>query len=277
MKKFKEYLLATIGVAIVVFGLEYFHFPNDIASGGASGLALAINAIIPISPSVFVLVFNIILFGLSFAFIGGSFGIKSIYSTIVTSLLMWICEEFLNPKPITENLLLATVFGSAIIAFGTAIVFNQDASTGGTSIIAKFINKFLNIPIGQGLLITDFMIGLLAIYSFGVEKGLFGLLSVVLIGNLIDRFIDGINPVKQVFIVTKEEDRVVNYINKEIVRGCTVITGKGGYTKEDTSVIYSILTSKQFITLKNFVKENNLDAFITVSESTEVLGKGFTE
>ena len=121
------------------------------------------------------------------------------------------------------------------------------------------------------------MIGLLAIYSFGVEKGLFGLLSVVLIGNLIDRFIDGINPVKQVFIVTKEEDIVVNYINKEIVRGCTVITGKGGYTKEDTSVIYSILTSKQFIMLKNFVKENNLDAFITVSESTEVLGKGFTE
>lgn len=277
MKKLKEYLLATIGVAIVVFGLEYFHFPNDIASGGMSGLALAINAIIPISISKFTLVVNIILFGLSFALIGGSFGIKSIYWTIVTSGLMWICENFLNPQPITDNLLLATIFGSAIIAFGTAIVFNQDASTGGTSIIAKLINKFLHTPIGQALLITDFLISILAIYSFGVEKGLFGLLSVVLIGNLIDKFIAGVNPVKQVFIVTKHEELIADYINKEIIRGCTIIPSKGGYTKEDTSMIYSVLTSKQFIMLKKFVRDNDLDAFITVSESTEVLGKWFTE
>lgn len=277
MKTFKEYILSTIGVAIVVFGLEYFHFPNDIASGGASGLGLAINAIVPISISMFVLIFNIILFGLSFALIGGSFGIKSIYATIVTSGLMWFCENILKPQPITDNLLLATIFGSALIAFGTAIVFNQDASTGGTSIIAKFINKFLHIPIGQALLITDFIITLFAIYSFGIEKGLFGLLSVILIGSLIDKFIAGINPVKQVFIVTKEEDSIVNYINKEIIRGCTIITGKGGYTKNETSVIYTVLSSKQFIMLKNFVKNNNLDAFITVSDSTEVLGEGFNK
>jgi len=277
MKKLKEYLLATIGVAIVVFGLEYFHFPNDIASGGMSGLALAINAIIPISISKFTLVVNIILFGLSFALIGGSFGVKSIYSTIVTSGLMWICENFLDPQPITDNLLLATIFGSAIIAFGTAMVFNQDASTGGTSIIAKLINKFLHTPIGQALLITDFLISILAIYSFGVEKGLFGLLSVVLIGSLIDKFIAGVNPVKQVFIVTKHEELIADYINKEIIRGCTIIPSKGGYTKEDTSMIYSVLTSKQFIMLKKFVRDNDLDAFITVSESTEVLGKWFTE
>lgn len=276
MKNLKEYLLATIGVAIVVFGLEYFHFPNDIASGGISGLALAINAIVPISISMFTLIVNIILFGLSFALIGGSFGIKSIYSTIVTSGLMWVCEKFLNPQPITDNLLLATIFGSAIIAFGTALVFNQNASTGGTSIIAKFLNKFLHTPIGQALLITDFLISLLAIYSFGVEKGLFGLLSVILIGNLIDKFIAGINPVKQIFIVTKDQDVIVEFINNVIIRGCTVIPGKGGYTKEETSVIYSVLTSKQFIMLKNFVKEKDLDAFITVSESTEVLGKWFT-
>lgn len=277
MKKFKEYLLTTVGVAIVVFGLEYFHFPNDIASGGISGLALAINAIIPISISTFNLIVNIILFGLSFALIGGSFGIKSIYSTIVTSGLMWVCENLIKPEPITDNLLLATIFGSAIIAFGTAIVFNQNASTGGTSIIAKLLNKFLHTPIGQALLATDFLISLLAVYSFGVEKGLFGLLSVVLIGNLIDKFIAGINPVKQIFIVTKDEEVIVNYINKTIIRGCTIIPSKGGYTKEDTSVIYSVLTSKQFIMLKNFVRENDLDAFITVSESTEVLGKWFTE
>lgn len=277
MKRLKEYFLSTVGVIIVVFGLEYFLFPNGIAAGGASGLALAINAILPISPSAFVFVFNLILFGLSFWLIGGAFGAKSIYATIITSGAMWFCEEVLNPKAITDNLFLACVFGSAVVAFGTTIVFNQEASTGGTSIIAKLINKFFHIPIGQGLLIADCSITIIAIYSFGIEKGLFGLLSAILTGNLIDRFIAGINPVKQVFIVTNKSDLIVDFINKGIDRGCTIIDGTGGYTKEKTKVIYTVLTSKQFITLKQFIKENNPEAFLTVNESTEALGKGFAE
>ncbi|ASW44262.1 YitT family protein [Clostridium isatidis] len=277
MKTIKEYFLSTIGVAIVVIGLEYFHFPNGIASGGISGLALAINAIFPISPSVFMFICNLVLFVLSFIFIGGSFGIKSIYSAMLTSAFMWLCENVFPPIVVTDNLLLASIFGSAVVAFGTAIVFNQNASTGGTSIIAKFINKFFHIPIGQGLLIADCTVTILAIYSFGVEKGLFGLLSTIIIGNLIDKFIAGINPVKQVFIITKEEDLIVDFINNKIDRGCTILTGKGGYTKSDTAIIYSVLNSKQFITLKQFIKENNPEAFLTVSESTEALGKGFVE
>lgn len=277
MKTIKEYFLLTIGVAIVVIGLEYFHFPNGIASGGISGLALAINAIFPISPSVFMFICNLVLFVLSFIFIGGSFGIKSIYSAMLTSAFMWLCENVFPPIVVTDNLLLASIFGSAVVAFGTAIVFNQNASTGGTSIIAKFINKFFHIPIGQGLLIADCTVTILAIYSFGVEKGLFGLLSTIIIGNLIDKFIAGINPVKQVFIITKEEDLIVDFINNKIDRGCTILTGKGGYTKSDTAIIYSVLNSKQFITLKQFIKENNPEAFLTVSESTEALGKGFVE
>lgn len=277
MKTIKEYFLSTIGVAIVVIGLEYFHFSNGIASGGISGLALAINAIFPISPSVFMFICNLVLFVLSFIFIGGSFGIKSIYSAMLTSAFMWLCENVFPPIVVTDNLLLASIFGSAVVAFGTAIVFNQNASTGGTSIIAKFINKFFHIPIGQGLLIADCTVTILAIYSFGVEKGLFGLLSTIIIGNLIDKFIAGINPVKQVFIITKEEDLIVDFINNKIDRGCTILTGKGGYTKSDTAIIYSVLNSKQFITLKQFIKENNPEAFLTVSESTEALGKGFVE
>lgn len=277
MKRIKEYFLSTIGVIIVVFGLEYLLFPNGIAAGGASGLALAINAIFPISPSAFVFGFNLILFALSFWLIGGEFGAKSIYATIITSAAMWFCEEVLHPKPITDNLFLACVFGSAVVAFGTAIVFNQEASTGGTSILAKLINKFFHIPIGQGLLIADCSITILAIYSFGIEKGLFGLLSAILVGNLIDKFIAGVNPVKQVFIVTNKPDLIVNFINKDIDRGCTIIDGIGGYTKEKTKVIYTVLTSKQFITLKQFIKGNNPEAFLTVNESTEALGKGFTE
>lgn len=277
MKKLKEYFLATVGVAIVAFGLEYFFFPLDIAAGGVSGLALAINQLIDINPSILVFVFNIILFALAFFVIGSSFGAKSIYATIMLSVIMWIFENFLNPRAITDNLVLACVFGSAVLAFGTAITFYQDASTGGTSIVAKIINKYFHLPIGQGLLLADCTVTLLAIYSFGVEKGLFGLLSAILIGNLVDKFIAGINPVKQVFIITNKEKLVVDFINNDINRGCTILTGKGGYSKANMTVVYTVLSSKQFITLKQFIKTNNPEAFLTVSESTEALGEGFKD
>lgn len=277
MKKLKEYFLATVGVAIVAFGLEYFFFPLDIAAGGVSGLALAINQLIDINPSILVFVFNIILFALAFFVIGSSFGAKSIYATIMLSVIMWIFENFLNPRAITDNLVLACVFGSAVLAFGTAITFYQDASTGGTSILAKIINKYFHLPIGQGLLLADCTVTLLAIYSFGVEKGLFGLLSAILIGNLVDKFIAGINPVKQVFIITNKEKLVVDFINNDINRGCTILTGTGGYSKANMTVVYTVLSSKQFITLKQFIKTNNPEAFLTVSESTEALGEGFKD
>ena len=277
MEKLKEYILTTIGVAIGSFALEYFFFPLDIAAGGVSGLALAINQLVPVNPSILVLIFNAILFVLAFFLIGSSFGAKSIYSTVMMSVFMWIFETFFKPTAITDNMVLACIFGSAVLALGTAITFYQGASTGGTSIVAKIINKYFHVPIGQGLLLADCTVTLLAIYSFGVEKGLFGLLSATLIGILVDKFIGGINPVKQVFIITNKEELVVDFINKDIDRGCTVLTGKGGYTKEDMTVIYTVLTSKQFITLKQFIKLNNPEAFLTVSESTEAVGKGFKD
>lgn len=277
MEKTKEYLLSTLGVAIVAFSLEYFFFPNGIAAGGVSGIALALNEIFKIEPSILTFIFNIILFAMAFLLIDKSFGTKSIYATIMLSVFMWLAERYLEPVAITENLFLASIFGSACISIGTAIVFHQGASTGGTSIIAKIINKYLGIPIGQGLLLSDCTVTLLAIYVFGVEKGLFGLLSAILIGSLVDKVIDGFNPVKQVFVVTQKEKLIVDFIMNDIDRGCTILTGKGGYTKVDTTMIYTVLTSKQFIMLKKFIKENNPEAFVTVNESTEALGKGFTD
>lgn len=273
----KEYVWITIAVAIITFALEYFFFPNAIASGGISGFALVLNSVFDIEPSIIIFGFNIILFILAFFLVGGSFGGKSIYASVLVSVFMWITENILKPTAITDNLFLSSVFGSLIIALGTAIVFNQGSSTGGTSIIAKIINKYFHIPIGQGLLITDCSVTLLAMYVFGVELGLFGLFSAIIVGVLVDKFIAGFNPVKQVFIITSEEKLVMDFIIKDINRGCTVLAGKGGYTGGDTSIIYTVLTSRQFITLKNFVKENNPDAFVTVTDSTEALGEGFTE
>lgn len=277
MQKIKEYLLTTIGTALTAIALEYFFFPSDIAAGGVSGIGLVINKLLGLDTSIVVLVLNISLFILAFLVLGKSFGAKSIYATIMLSVFMWIIERFFTPGVLTENMFLASFFGSIILGMGAAIVFHQGASTGGTSIIASIISKFTPIGIGISVLLTDSFVCILAISVFGVDKGLFGFFSFILIGLVIDKFIDGFNTCKQVFIITSKEKAIVNHIIKKIDRGCTVLNGHGGYTGSDVKIIYTVLNSNEFIALKKDVKEIDPDAFVTVNESTEVLGKGFTD
>ncbi|WP_196000917.1 YitT family protein [Clostridium sp. 1001271B_151109_B4] len=275
MQKIKEYLLTTIGVALTAIALEYFFFPCDIAAGGVSGIGLVVNKVLGLDTSIVVLVLNILLFILAFTILGKSFGAKSIYATVMLSVFMWIIEKILKPGVLTENMFLASVFGSILLGMGAAIVFHQGASTGGTSIIAAIISKFTPIGIGISVLLTDSFVCLLAISVFGVDKGLFGFFSVILIGLIIDKFIDGFNTCKQVFIITSKEKEIVNHIIKNIDRGCTVLNGNGGYTGSDVKIIYTVLNSNQFIALKKYVKEIDPAAFLTVNDSTEVLGEGF--
>lgn len=276
MKTLKEYLLITIGVILVAISLEYFFFPNGIASGGISGLALIFNDLFGISTGVVMVISNIILFILAFILLGGDYGLKSIYASFGLSFILSGIEALSIAVGITDNLILATIFGSVTLAMGAAIVFSQGASTGGTSIIASILNKYLNVDIGKGLLISDSVVILLAIYTFGVELGLFGLLSVYLTGTLVDKFIDGFTSCKQVYIFTSKEELVVDYIKKDVDRGCTVFKGKGGYTGKENTIIFTVLDRKGFIKLKKFIKENDPEAFITVNEATEVFGQGFT-
>ncbi|MEN8076768.1 YitT family protein [Clostridioides difficile] len=277
MQKIKEYLLTTIGIALTAIALEYFFFPCDIAAGGVSGIGLVVNKLLGLDTSMVVLILNIFLFILAFVVLGKGFGAKSIYATIMLSVFMWVIERYFTPGVLTENMFLASFFGSIILGMGAAIVFHQGASTGGTSIIAAIISKYTPIGIGISVLLTDSFVCILAISVFGVDKGLFGFFSVILIGLVIDKFIDGFNTCKQVFIITSKEKAIVNHIIKNIDRGCTVLNGHGGYTGSDVKIIYTVLSTKQFIALKKQVKEIDPDAFVTVNESTEVLGKGFTD
>ena len=277
MKKIREYALTTLGIVLTAIGLEYFLFPNDIAAGGVSGIALVINGITGWNISIMVFILNIILFIVAFVVLGKGFGGKSLYATVILSVVMEIIEKVFNPVMLTENMFLASFFGSALLAMGSAIVFHQGASTGGTSILAAIISKFTPLGVGTALLLNDSIICLLAINVFGIDKGLFGFFSLILIGLLIDKFIDGFNTCKQVFIITSKADMVVNFINKDINRGCTVLNGKGGYTYSEVNIVYTVLSNNQFITLKNFIKENNPEAFITVNDSKDVLGLGFND
>jgi len=273
---FKEYSLITFGIILVAISVEYFFSPNNLAAGGVTGLAILVNAIIPrLSVGFITLIVNIILFLLAFALIGGNFGGKTIYASIGLSAIIWIIEKFFSPIAITTDLLMASFFGSIISAVGMAIVFNQNASTGGTDILAKLLNKFFHIDIGKSLLIVDFAITLASISVFGIDAGLYAMFSVILLGVLVDRFIGGFNSCKSIFIISKKNKSISDFIMRELDRGCTLLKSTGAYTKENKEIIYTVLSRNEFIKLKIFIKKLDSRAFITVGEVQEVLGEGF--
>ena len=271
----KEFALITIGIFLVAISVVYFFEPNNIAAGGITGLAIVINHYIPfISIGPLVLMMDAILFIVALIVLGAKFGAKTIYSSFLLSTSMWIMQTFI-PINITNDLILATIFGTLISAVGMAIVFNANASTGGTDIIAKILNKFFHIEIGKSLLIVDFLVTLLGAVTFGINIGLYGLLAVIINGVVIDNIIAGFKTKSEITIISEKNKEMSKFILDDLERGCTFIKGIGGFTGKDTSILYTVLDRNEFIKLKNKIKEIDKNAFITVGEVHEVMGEGF--
>lgn len=277
-EKIKEYSIITFGIAIVAFAIEYFYAPNNIAAGGVTGIAIIVNAVMPnLSIGAISFVLNALLFIVAIIFIDSKFGVKTIYASLGLSVMIWIIEKFLNPIAITHDLLMATIFGALISAIGMALVFNENASTGGTDILAKMLNIFFHLDIGKALLIVDFVITLASAFVFSVDVALYSSLSVILLGVLIDKVIEGFNSCKSIFIISKNNYEISRYIIDTLDRGCTFLTGVGAYTGKENNILYAVLSRNQFIKLKKFIKEVDPEAFITVGEVHEVLGEGFND
>ncbi len=272
----KEYILIFIGVSLVAVSLEYFFIPNNIAAGGLTGLAIVINHYIPaISTGPLVFIMDLFLFVIGFIFLGKSFGVKTIVSSFSLAGIMTFIETFLSPKALTNDLMLASIFGTFITAIGMAIVFNANSSTGGTDTIAKIMNKFFHIDIGKSLLAVDFIVTLLGAVTFGINIGLYGLLSVIINGIAIDKVIEGFQVCKEVTVISTKSDDIGKYIMEELERGCTFLKGVGGFSGKDTYILYAVLGRNEFIKLKQYISKVDPKAFITVGEVHEVMGEGF--
>ena len=201
----KEYFLLTLGVILVAFGIQYFYAPNEIAGGGLSGMALVISHYIPrLSVGTIILIGNIILFVISFILIGGDFGLKTIYASFMLSFVMDFMEKVLHSYALTTNMLLAIISGTIIIATGLGIAFAINASTGGTDILAKILNKYSKFNIGISLLIVDLFVVVCGGLTFGLDKGIYSLLAVIANGLIVDGVIAKIEKVKAKKIENKE-------------------------------------------------------------------------
>lgn len=273
----KEYAIITVGIVIVALSLHLFLIPADIAAGGVSGLAMVINEYIPALPVGFLmLIMNGVLFIVAFITLGRGFGVKTFYASLGLSGIILVLERFYPIKqPFTSDVLLAAIMGTAMSGIGMAVIFNHNASTGGTDIIAKLLNRYAHMDIGRSLLLTDFVVTFFAAVTFGIQKGMYALLAVVSNGFVIDYVIAGFDIAMQLFIMTSRSDIISEYIMNELGRGVTFFTGQGGYSGKELKVVYTVVSRKEFIRLRSYIKEVDPKAFITVSDAHEVLGEGF--
>lgn len=274
-KILQAYVYIALGAFIMGFGLHFFLFPNKIASGGVTGLALIVNSVFNISSGLFVTISNIFLFTIAFIIISGEFGFRSIYAASFLSISLYFYEYFFPHVVFTKELNLATIFGSFFMSIGGAIIYLHEASTGGTSIIGKIINKYFNIGLGMAAVIADIFVAILAVFAFNIDLALYGLLSVYFTGFLIDKFIDGFNSKKQIMIITNKKEIVLDYILKDFDRGCTILKGVGAFSKNEKDILITVLDRKQFVLLRTFLKKQDPTAFITVTDVIKVFGEGF--
>lgn len=274
---FKKITIISLGIFIMAVGLYFFLIPADLATGGVTGLAMVLNYNFPnINIGTIMTISNLILFILGFLVIGKDFGGYTIYASFLLSGMIYIFELiFPMNGPLVEDLMLNLIYGILIQGVGMGIIFSQNASTGGTDIVAKIINKFTHIDIGKALLIADFIIFLLASYTFGLELGLYALLGIIINAFVIDNFIENINSRISIVIISDHSDAINKFILDDISRGTTLYDGGGGYSKSKKTIISTVVNKKEYIIIREFIKEIDPYAFITVGKVNEVFGDGF--
>ena len=273
----REWLLITLGIVCLTVGVYFFKFPNNFSTGGVSGLAVILAHYIPgMTPGTFVTVINVALLLLGFAVFGRSFGVRTTYASLLFSGLTWLLERLIPMQaPMTSQPLLELIFFFSLPAVGSAILFNLDASSGGTDIVAMVLKKFTHLNIGRALMCSDCIITVMACVAFGMETGLFSILGLLMKSLLVDMVLENIKVHKCFQIITEKPSEIVHFIVTVLGRGATELHGEGAYTHEDKTVILTVVNRYQAIKLRKYTREVDPHSFVLITNSTEIIGKGF--
>lgn len=274
--KLKNFSLLTISTLIMAVGIYFFKFANNFTFGGITGIAVLVAKFLPISASDFSFVMNILLLVIGWIILGKSFAAKTAYSTILLSVSLSFLERvYPMSHPLTNEPLLELIFAILLPALGSAILFNIGASSGGTDVIAMILKKYTSVDIEKGLMISDLIFTLAGFFVFNVKTGLYSLLGLIMRSALIDNFIESFNRSKYFHVVTSNATCICDFIQNELNRGATIVNATGAFTGDDKYIILTVLSPSQAVKLRNFIKENDPKAFLLVSNTSEIIGKGF--
>ena len=272
-----EYALLTLGTALVAMGTYFFKFPNHFSTGGVTGIAVILSSIFPsVSSSLFASVINVAFLLLGFGVLNRGFGVRTVYCSLLFSGML-AGLEWLVPLsgPLTDEKLLELFFGVILPALGSAILFNTQGSTGGTDILAMILKKFTSLDIGMALLYVDVLIAGSTLILIDIETGLFSLLGLVLKSVLVDSVIESLNRKKSFILVTSCPEEVCDFITHTLHRSATFWKGEGAYSHQDKWVVLTALSRAQAVALRRHLKSLDPHAFMLITNSSEIFGKGF--
>lgn len=273
----REYAMLTLGTFLVAAGVYFFKFPNQFNTGGVTGLAVILNAVIPaVSASTFASAINIAFLVLGFVALDRSFGVRTVYCSVLFSALLsgleWLCPL---SAPLTDQKTLELFFAVILPSLGAAILFNLQSSTGGTDILAMILKRFSSMDIGMALLYVDVLIAASTLYFVGMEAGLYSILGLVLKSVVVDSVIESLNRRKSFIAVTSCPEEVCDFITHKLNRSATFWEAQGAYSHEAKWVVLAALSRSQAVALRVYLKSADPHAFILVTNSSEIFGKGF--
>jgi len=268
--------MLTAATLILVLGVYLFKFPNHFSFGGVTGIAVVLSAILPASPSSITFFINVALLVLGFLFLGKDAGIKTVYVSLLTSLGLSVAELiFPMEHPLTTEPVLELIFAIVLPAFSAAILFNMGASSGGTDIIAMILKKYTTLNIGTALFFVDLGIVVAACFAFDTQTGLFSLCGLLAKSLVVDGVIENINLCKYFTIICDDPDPICDFILNDLNRSATIYHAQGAYQHNDKTVIITITKRSQAVELRNFIRRTQPGAFIAITNSSEIIGKGF--
>jgi len=271
----KNYIYILLGTALVSLGVVLFFVSNNFTTGGTPGMALLLHHLSGFTIGSMVLAINIPLLIIGIKYLGKMFAVRTIVAIVLISLFIDLFLEVLHIQSITQNILLAAIFGGAIIGLGVGLILQGNASAGGSTIIAKIVCANSEIKPGQVILFVDFFIILSSIYIFGdVDKALWSIISIYVTSKCIDIFLSGSPTKKVVHLVSDRPEFLSQKIIDTLGDSGSIIKGTGLHVNQKKNIIFIVVELSKLRVLREIIKENDPDAFMVVMDASELLGRG---
>ncbi|MBQ7785963.1 MAG: YitT family protein [Clostridia bacterium] len=268
-----DYLMIVLGTLLSGYAFNAFFLPHDIAPGGVTGISTVLAKFVPFSVGLLSFVINVPLFLLGWRTVGWRFAFRS----FIAMVLMSVFIDILPSYDLTEDIMLASIFGGVLLGAGLGLVVRAGATTGGTDMAAKMIHKVMSfVSIAAILFAIDGLVVVIAGVVFGVEAALWALVTLVVTSKLMDMMIKGFNTALQFVIISNQSEEIVKRIHKDIDRGCTRLMAEGTYSGKPVGTLLCVLSRTEAPRLKKIVAEIDPCAFVTVCDVHEALGEGFT-
>lgn len=273
--KIIDILGLSVGTFLLAVGLILFLEPNGIAPGGVTGFAIVLKQITGIPIYITNLVINGPLFVMAVIILGKNFGWKTLYATGALSFFL----KILPSQIVTPDYLLASIFGGLVSGIGLGIVFRFGGTTGGTDLMGALLNKYFpSISIATFMMAIDSLVVIFAgVVAKNIDTSFYSIISLFITARVIDLILEGMGYSKAFLIITEKTEEISQRIMEDLDRGVTLLEGTGMYTKERKDMLLCVVSRSQFMKAKNIVNSIDKDAFIMVTEVSEVLGEGFEE